>query len=71
VVYLSEEALSQIALQQHKALDHAKKHRDRRDAALLELRARGWTHQRIADLLGVTEGAIRRMLKDKGKTTQS
>jgi DNA-binding NarL/FixJ family response regulator len=71
MVYLSEDALAQIAAQQHRAaIDRergAKTHRDRRDDALLELRARGWTNQRIADVLDVTEGAIRRMLKDKGQ----
>ena len=71
MIYLSEDALASIAAQQHRAAiereSGAKSHRDRRDQALLELRGRGWTNQRIADVLGVTEGAIRRMLKDKGK----
>ena len=75
MVYLTEDALAQIAAQQHRAaLDRetgAKSHRDRRDEALVQLRDRGWTNQRIADVLGVTEGAVRRMLKGKGRADGS
>lgn len=47
----------------HRAEEELKQRRQKRDYFLTLARDKGVTHQRIADVLGVTEGAVRAMLK--------
>jgi DNA-binding NarL/FixJ family response regulator len=61
--YLGDEALAAQCVRNHKAAIAAEGHYRKRDESVRELHDRGWSNQRIADLLEVSEGTIRRILR--------